>query len=70
MNMDQMWGRLGEASAKAKELAGALLGNRALILQARIDYAERRAQAAFGDVKSAVLDRRALSARARMPRGG
>ncbi len=69
MNSDQMWGRLGEASAKIKELTGTLFGNRALILQARIEFAERRAQAAFGDVKSAVLDRRLMSPRSRFVRG-
>lgn len=65
MNMDQLWGRIGEASARAREFAGMLIGNRALILQARIDFAEAKAQAAFGDVKSAVQDRRMMFRRAR-----
>jgi hypothetical protein len=68
MNRDQLWGRLGEASARAREWAGALLGNRAMILQARIDVAQRRAQSAFGDAKSAVLGRRVMNPRTRLIR--
>jgi hypothetical protein len=69
MNRDQLWGRLGEANARAKGLLGALLRNRTMILQARIEYAAARAQRAFGDVKSAVFDRRAMNGRRRIGYG-
>ena len=66
MNMDQIWGRFGVTRAIVKGLAGAVLHDRALVLQAKIDFATRRAQAAFGDAKSAVQGRRMLMRGARL----
>jgi uncharacterized protein YjbJ (UPF0337 family) len=68
MNMDQMWGRLGEARAKVKELAGTLVGDSAMISEARGEFAVRRAQAAFGDAKSAVQERGMITTRGRLSR--
>jgi hypothetical protein len=69
MNMDQIWGRFGVTRARVKGLAGALMRDRALVLQAKIDFVTRRAQAAFGDAKSAVHERRMLMRSARLPQG-
>lgn len=68
MNMDQMWGRLGEARAKVKELAGTLVGDSTMISEARSEFAVRRAQAAFGDAKSAVQERGMITKRGRLSR--
>jgi hypothetical protein len=61
MNMDQILGRCGATGAIVKQLAGALLGARDLVLKAKIDLARCRAQAAFGDARSAVQERRVLT---------
>ncbi len=66
MNRDQVWGRFGEASAKLRELAGMLGGFDELASRARLDFAARRAQARFGDAKSAVEKRRVVARRGRL----
>ncbi len=63
MNSDQVWGRVGEARAKLKELAGVLVGFEDLASRARLDFAARKAQARFGDAKSAVEKRRVIARR-------
>jgi uncharacterized protein YjbJ (UPF0337 family) len=44
--------------AKVKELAGTLVGYKALTSQAKADFNTGKAQAKFGDAKSAVVKRR------------
>jgi uncharacterized protein YjbJ (UPF0337 family) len=70
MNRDQVWGRFGEAKAKLKELAGVLAGFDELALRARLDFAAHRAQARFGDAKSAVEKRREIARRGRLDHAG
>ena len=63
MNRDQVWGRVGKARAKMKELVGRLLGRGALISQAKVDFLASRCQAEFGDAKSIVEERRLMRRR-------
>jgi hypothetical protein len=66
MNMDQVWGRVGKARAKMKELAGRLVGHHALIWQAEVEFISSQSQAEFGDAKSVVEERRLMRRRGRL----
>ena len=66
MNRDQVFGRLGKAIAKMKELAGTLIRYDALIWRARLDYMASRSRAEFGDAKSALQHRHLLRRRGRL----
>jgi len=66
MNKDQVLGRLGAATAKVEELAGVVVGHRGLAARGRAAVAASRAQAEFGDAKSAVEKRRLMARRGRL----
>jgi hypothetical protein len=58
VNRDQFCGRLVEVRAKLLQLASACVGYDKLVARARTDFNIGRAQARFGDAKSAVQRRR------------
>jgi uncharacterized protein YjbJ (UPF0337 family) len=66
MNSDQLWGRLGAAKAKVEELAGTVVGHKALVARGKTNLAVSRARAEFGDAKRAVEKRRLMARRGRL----
>jgi uncharacterized protein YjbJ (UPF0337 family) len=56
MNKDQVKGRIEQATGKAKEVAGSVLGNDKLQVDGLADQAEGKAQSVFGDTKENAKD--------------
>jgi len=56
MNKDQVKGRIKEAKGKAKEIAGKVVGNKDLERKGKIENAEGKVQAGYGDLKEDIKD--------------
>ena len=56
MNEDQVKGRFKEATGKAKEIAGKVVGNKDLEEKGKIENAEGKVQSGYGDLKEDVKD--------------
>jgi uncharacterized protein YjbJ (UPF0337 family) len=57
MNKDQVKGRADQASGKAKEVAGRVVGNERLEAEGLGDQAKGKAQAGYGDAKENIKDK-------------
>lgn len=51
MNKDQVKGRIKEAKGKAKEIAGKVVGNKDLEQEGKIENADGKVQAGYGDLR-------------------
>lgn len=56
MNKDQVKGRIKEAKGKAKEIAGKVVGNKDLEQEGKIENADGKVQAGYGDLREDVKD--------------
>ncbi len=56
MNKDQVKGRIKEAKGKAKEIAGKVVGNKDLEQKGKIENADGKVQAGYGDLREDVKD--------------
>ena len=57
MNKDQIKGRIEELKGKAKEVAGSVVGNKSVEAKGVAQKISGKAQAGYGDVKSAAKDK-------------
>ncbi len=57
MNKDQIKGRIEEMKGKAKEVAGNVVGNKSVQAKGVAQKVAGKAQAGYGDVKSAAKDK-------------
>ena len=56
MNKDQFKGRTEQAKGKIKEIAGKVVGNKDLERKGKIENAEGKVQAGYGDLKEDIKD--------------
>ena len=56
MNKDQVKGRIKEAKGKAKEIAGKVVGNKDLEQKGKIENADGKIQAGYGDLREDIKD--------------
>jgi uncharacterized protein YjbJ (UPF0337 family) len=54
MNKDQVKGRIDEATGKAKEVTGKLIGDKEMELDGRVKKNGGKLQAGFGDIKEEI----------------
>jgi uncharacterized protein YjbJ (UPF0337 family) len=56
MNKDQIKGRIKEAKGKVKQVAGKMVGSKDLEKKGKIQHAEGKIQAGYGDGKEDIKD--------------
>ena len=56
MNKDQVKGRVEEVKGKVKEVTGAVIGNKRLETEGKVEKNVGKGQAAYGDAKKTIKD--------------